>query len=201
VRVSKEKSAENRRRVLTAAARLFRENGIDSSGVDAITERAGLTHGAFYSQFDSKEAVAAEAILLALDGSRHLFQHAAEGKNRRKALATIVDAYLACAHRDSPGDGCVIAALGPDIARQPNRVRDAFTRGLKKSLALLADLVPGQTGPRRYEEAMATLACLAGALILARAVNEAALSRRILEAAARRVNRPARWRAGRANRH
>jgi TetR/AcrR family transcriptional regulator, transcriptional repressor for nem operon len=201
VRVSKEKAAQNRRRILTAAARLFRENGIDSSGVDAITQKAGLTHGAFYSQFDSKEAVAAEAIHLALEESRHLFQKAAEGKDRRKALAKIVDAYLARAHRDSPGDGCVIAALGPDIARQPKRVRDAFTRGVKKSLALLAELVPGRGGSRRYEAALATLSCLVGALILARAVNEVALSLRILDAVAHRVNRPARQRAGRARRH
>jgi TetR/AcrR family transcriptional regulator, transcriptional repressor for nem operon len=200
VRVSKEKAAQNRHRMLIAAARLFRENGIDSSGVDAITETAGLTHGAFYSQFDSKEAVVAEAIDLALEESRHMLQQAAAGKNGRKALANILDAYLARAHRDSPGDGCVIAALGPDIARQPKRVRDAFTRGVKRSLALLAELVPGHNGSHRYEEAMATLSCLVGALILARAVNEAAFSRLILEAAAHRVNHPARQRASRANR-
>jgi TetR/AcrR family transcriptional repressor of nem operon len=199
MRVTKEKAATNRRRILSAASRLFRENGIDSSGVDAITEEAGLTHGAFYSQFESKEAVAAEAIRLALEGSRRAFEQAAKGKKRRQAFASIVDAYLARAHRDSPGNGCVIAALGPDIARQPKRVRDAFTRGLKGSLALLAELVPGHTDSRRYEEATATLSCMAGALILARAVNDERLSRRILEAAAHRVNRPARLR--RTRRH
>ena len=95
MRVTKQKAADNRRRILSAASRLFRENGIDSSGVDAITEEAGLTHGAFYSQFESKEAVAAEAIRLALEGSRRAFEQAAKGKKRRQAFANIVDAYLA----------------------------------------------------------------------------------------------------------
>ena len=67
MRVSKEQAANNRRRILEAAARLFRERGIDGTGVDAITEAAGLTHGAFYSHFGSKEEVVAEALRLALD--------------------------------------------------------------------------------------------------------------------------------------
>src|SRR5262245_12142688 len=140
MRVSKEQSAHNRRRIVSAAARLFRENGIASSGIDAIARRAGLTHGAFYSHFDSKERVTAEAIRLTLERSQKTLEAIARDKKRRQAFADIVDAYLAPAHRDSPGEGCVIAALGADIARQPKPIRRAFTRGLKDSLALLADL-------------------------------------------------------------
>ena len=191
MRVSKQRAADNRRRILEAAARSFRESGIDSAGVDSITEEAGLTHGAFYSQFPSKEAVVAEAIRLALDDSRRLFEQAARGKGRKRALATIVAGYLARAHRDSPGDGCVIAALGADIARQPKRVRDAFTQGVKESLALMAELTPGRNRSRRYDEAIAKLSCMAGALILSRAVSDRELSARILQCTAKTLTRAA----------
>ena len=85
MRVSKQAAAENRRRILTAAARLFREHGIDGAGVDAITEAAGLTHGAFYSQFESKEAVVAEALRLVLDESRESMgaRRERQGQERR----------------------------------------------------------------------------------------------------------------------
>ena len=69
MRVSKEKAAQNRQDMLTAAARLFRERGVSATGVDSITKDVSLTHGAVYSQFGSKEAIAAEAIRLALRGS------------------------------------------------------------------------------------------------------------------------------------
>jgi TetR/AcrR family transcriptional regulator, transcriptional repressor for nem operon len=195
VRVSKQKAAQNRRRILTAASRLFRENGVDACGIDAITREAGLTHGAFYSHFESKDAAVTEAIRLALETSREALSSTARGGTRKRRFASVVDAYLGPGHRDSRGKGCVIAALGPDIARQPKRVRVAFTVGLKQSLALLADLAPGRDAERRYDDAIAALSCMAGALILARAVDEEAFSRRILLTAARRLNRAERFRA------
>ena len=67
MRVSKEKAAENRERILTEAARLFREHGLSGVGVDALTDAAGLTHGSLYSQFGSKDRLAAEALSHALD--------------------------------------------------------------------------------------------------------------------------------------
>src|ERR1700722_11842515 len=69
MRVSKEKAAENRERILTEAARLFRERGLSGVGVDALTDAAGLTHGSLYSQFGSKDRLAAEALSHALDSS------------------------------------------------------------------------------------------------------------------------------------
>jgi len=192
MRVSKEQTAHNRGRIVNAAARLFRKNGIASSGIDAIARHAGLTHGAFYSQFDSKERVTAEAIRMTLDRSRMTLAGIAQGKNKRQAFADIVDAYLARSHRDSPGEGCVIAALGADIARQPKPIRRAFTRCLKDSLALLANLGSDGVAARRDADAIVALSCLAGALILARAVDEEALSRRILGTVAKRLKGRAR---------
>jgi AcrR family transcriptional regulator len=93
MRVSRQAAAENRRRILDAATRLFREHGIAGAGVDAVTEAAGLTHGAFYSQFGSKEAVVAEALSLALDESRGLWEQRASGKDGRRALGRIIDGW------------------------------------------------------------------------------------------------------------
>jgi len=186
VRVSKKQAADNRRRILAAAARLFRERGIDGTGVDAITEAAGLTHGAFYSQFKSKEAVVAEAVRLAIEESRRLLEGLRD-KGRSEALTSFVNAYLARSHRDAPGRGCAIAALGADVARQPKAVRDRFTEALEGTLETLADLFPGKTAPHRHDEAIALFSEMLGALILARAVSDESLSRRILKTAANRL--------------
>jgi TetR/AcrR family transcriptional repressor of nem operon len=187
MRVSKEKAAQNRERILASAARLFREHGIDATGVDAITEDAGLTHGGLYSQFGSKEAIAAEAIRFALARAKRVWQRALERNPGMAALPAIVDGYLSRAHRDAPGTGCVVAALGTDIARQPRRVRQAFTREVKDDLEFLSRLMPDDGKEGRYEDAIATFASMAGALILARAVNDEELSDLILKSTAKRA--------------
>jgi TetR/AcrR family transcriptional regulator, transcriptional repressor for nem operon len=164
MRVSKEQARQNRHHLLTAAARRFREQGVRATGVDAITQDAQLTHGAVYSHFGSKEAIAVEAIRLAFQGSRRLWQRVAEREGGEKAFAAIVAEYLSRDHRDAPGQGCVVAALGAEIARQPYRVREAFTRELEDVLELLARLMPADNPPRRYESAIAAFAAMVGAL-------------------------------------
>lgn len=187
MRVSKQKAAENRERILTSAARLFREHGIGATGVDSITKDAGLTHGGLYSQFGSKEAIAAEAIRFAQARGKRVWKRAAERNPGGRALPAIVDGYLSRAHRDAPGTGCVVAALGSDIARQPRHVREAFTRELKDDLEFLSRLMPDDRHEHRYEGAIVAFASMAGALILARAVNDEALSDLILKSTAKRV--------------
>ena len=187
MRVSKEKAAHNRQRILTSAARLFREQGIAATGVDSITEDAGLTHGGLYSQFGSKEAIAAEAIRFALARGKRVWQRALERNPGKRALPAIVDSYLSRAHRDAPGTGCVVAALGTDIARQPRRVRKAFTREIKDDLEFLSRLMPDDRKGHRYEDAIVAFASMAGALILARAVSDEDLSELILKSTAKRV--------------
>jgi TetR/AcrR family transcriptional repressor of nem operon len=187
MRVSKKQAAENRERILTSAARLFREHGIGATGVDAITEDAGLTHGGLYSQFGSKEIIAAEAISFALVKSKRVWQRALERNPGKRALPAIVDGYLSRAHRDAPGTGCVVAALGTDISRQPRRIRQAFTREIKDDLEFLSRLMPNSDNSTSYEDAIVAFASMAGALILARAVNDEALSDLILKSTAKGV--------------
>jgi len=201
MRVSKEKAAQNREQILTAAARLFREQGIGATGVDSITDDAGLTHGAVYSQFGSKEAIAAEAVRLALSRSKHLWDRMAERRGKKKVFPAIVEQYLSAAHRDHAGQGCVIAAIGSEIARQPRSVRDSFTREFKHSLEYLADLMRENTSPRNTEDAIAAFVTMVGALIIARAVNDETLSDLILKSTAKRVVQRARVRRPARRRH
>ena len=108
MRVSKERAAQNRQKILTAATRLFRERGIGATGVDAITEDAALTHGAVYSQFGSKEAIAAEAMREVMAGARRLWRRLLERNGRKQTLPAIVAGYLSRVHRDSAGKGCLV---------------------------------------------------------------------------------------------
>ena len=201
MRVSKEKAAHNREQILTAAARLFREQGIGATGVDSITDDAGLTHGAVYSQFGSKEAIAAEAVSLALSRSKHLWDRMAERRGKKKVFPAIVEQYLSAAHRDHAGQGCVIAAIGSEIARQTRSVRDSFTREFKHSLEYLADLMRESNSSRGTEDAIAAFVSMVGALIIARAVNDETLSDLILKSTAKRVVQRARVRRPAMRRH
>lgn len=185
MRVSKQAAAENRQRILTAAARLFRERGIDGAGVDAITEAAGLTHGAFYSQFGSKEAVVVEALRMVLAESNARWAQGTSGAGKRRTLAAIIDGYLSPRHRNALGKGCAVAALGSDLPRQSRKARQVVTERLEEGLDVLAGLVPARTAKRRQELAIQLFSAMLGGLILARAVGSEAGSRRILETVAK----------------
>jgi TetR/AcrR family transcriptional repressor of nem operon len=170
MRVSKQKSAENRERILTEAARLFRERGLAGVGVDALTEAAGLTHGSLYSQFGSKDGLAAEAL-------RHAFAGIAEKYAEVDTLAAYAARYLSQSHRDRAGSGCAVAALASDMPRQSDAVRGSFTDGVRAMLARVAAMQPAG------DDALATVATLVGALMLARAVDDPELSTQFLAAA------------------
>lgn len=174
MRVTKEKAAENRERILAEASRLFREKGFDGVGVDAIMEAAGLTHGGFYRHFRSKEDLATEATARALARSGEKLA----GCDR---LGDYVDAYLSREHLVDRGDGCVMAALSCDIARQGAGVRGGLTAYLRGRLELLAGWFGGSRAARR-RQAIATLSGVVGAMVLARAVDDPALADEILAA-------------------
>ena len=178
MRVSKEKAAENRQRILTAAARLFRERGLSGVGVDALTEAAGLTHGSLYSQFGSKERLAAEAFSQALATS-------ATSLGGAETLDDYLGRYLAPDHRDNHGGGCVIAALGGEMSRHGAEIRGRFTDAVRAAARRIAGLLPGHRAAE--DEALAALATMVGALILARAVSDPQLSDHILAAARTRL--------------
>jgi TetR/AcrR family transcriptional regulator, transcriptional repressor for nem operon len=173
MKVSKEKAAQNRERILTAAARLFRERGLAGVGVDALTDAAGLTHGSLYSQFGSKERLAAEALDHALAVSSARLDEAA-------TLADYATRYLSPDHRERRGDGCAIAALAGEMPRVEGAIRQRFTGAVRANAQRIARLMPD--GDVSEDTALATMATMVGALMLARAVDDPELSARILAA-------------------
>jgi TetR/AcrR family transcriptional regulator, transcriptional repressor for nem operon len=171
VKVSKEKAAQNRERILIAAARLFREHGLSGVGVDALTDAAGLTHGSLYSQFGSKERLAAEAFdhALALSSAR---------MDDAGTLEEYIARYLSSDHRERRGDGCAMAALTGEMPRLGGAIRHRFNDAVRATAQRIARLLPGRRPSE--DEALFIVATMVGALTLARAVDDPELSDRIL---------------------
>jgi TetR/AcrR family transcriptional repressor of nem operon len=163
-------------RIVKEASRLFRERGFESVTVGEVMKAAGLTHGAFYAHFGSKqelqEAAVAHGQELSADRAR---SHGATKKGRR----AYADRYLSTRHRDNPGDGCTMAALGPEVARSTPELKAAFERGFEEILS-------AQGGDRK--EAIFETAALLGGVVLARAVQDRKLSDEILESVRQRLS-------------
>ena len=176
MRVSREKAAENRERIVDTASRLFREKGFDGVGLDAIMKDAGLTHGGFYGHFGSKDDLAAEAVTRALERSM-------KKQGRFTNLDDLVSDYMSERHRADRANGCPVAALGADIARQGKGVRHGLTAYVRAQLGRYARLFRDGSAASRRKRAIATLAGMIVALTLARAVDDASLSDEILAAA------------------
>jgi TetR/AcrR family transcriptional regulator, transcriptional repressor for nem operon len=175
MKVSKEQAAENRELILTEAARLFRERGVDGVGVDALTKAAGLTHGSLYSQFGSKEKLLAEAL-------SHGFEQAAARAANINRVEDLVSLYLSLSHRDNPGKGCFLATLGNEGSRQSKEVRSSFTKIVLGNVTRIASLLSNRQRRHREDEAIAIYATMVGAMVLSRAVDNGELSDRILSA-------------------
>lgn len=173
MKVSKEQVARNRAHILEAAGRLFREGGFDAIGVDAVMKEAGMTHGGFYGHFESKQDLMARSVAHALEQADESW---AAGPVPMAALAA---AYLSQDQCDNPGEGCALAALGSDVARQSPAVRRVFTDALRTRIDRLAGVLPGTSPAARRRTAIAAWAGLVGAMVLARAVDDPALSREI----------------------
>ena len=183
MRVSREQVTENRQRILEAAAKLFREKGFEGIGVDGIMQEAGMTHGGFYGHFTSKADLAEQACAVTLRKSAEQWEAMARGRPET-GLAEIARSYLSKRHRDDPGSGCVIAALGGEVARRPDAVRTAVTKGVQARLDILERLATGRSKAEQREQAIATMSGLVGAMVVARLVDDPHLSNEILTVAA-----------------
>ena len=181
MKVSREQAALNRERIVDVAARLFREKGYDGIGVADLMKNAGLTHGGFYGHFASKEDLMIEACQHALNKSLEGWRGKVASDPQR-ALPAIIENYLTTRHRDQPGSGCPAAAMGVDVARMSPGARPAFTQATQQQFALLQDLLPDSAPEERRQQAIATFAAMVGAMVLARSVDDEALSAEILDA-------------------
>jgi TetR/AcrR family transcriptional repressor of nem operon len=182
MRVSREVAAANRARIIAMASNLFREKGFNGIGVADIMQAADLTHGGFYGHFKSKDELVVEACETALAKAALTWaQRAADAPER--PLEALYKEYLSPGKREQAGRSCCFAVLGADAARQGKPVRAAFAAGLKPLIDILAKFVPAASKAARRRKALAVMSQLVGAMVLARAVDDPALSDEILAAA------------------
>jgi TetR/AcrR family transcriptional regulator, transcriptional repressor for nem operon len=187
MRVSRIQAAENRETVINVASRLFREYGFDGIGLKDLMKGAGLTQGAFYKQFASKDDLAAQASRRALESASRRWIAAAEA-NPQDPLGAVVAFYLSMGHRVERMDGCPVVALGSDAARQGADVKASFEAGIREYLEILGSWVGEADAEEPGDDrAMAILSTMVGAVLLSRAVNDEQLSKRFLQAAAESV--------------
>ena len=183
MRVSRTQAAENRQTVINVASRLFREHGFDGIGLKDLMKGAGLTQGAFYKQFASKDDLAAQASRRAMASAFNRFS-AAGAANPDDPLGAAIAAYLSTEHREDLMDGCPVAALGSDAARQGADVKASFEAGIREYLEMLGRWLGEADGEQPSGKAMAILSTMVGAVVLSRAVNDERLSKQFLQAAA-----------------
>ncbi|WP_309905682.1 TetR/AcrR family transcriptional regulator [Variovorax soli] len=175
-------------RIVAVAARAIRRSGYDGTGVADIMKEAGLTHGAFYSHFPSREAMLAEAAGRACKESAAAAAEAAARMPPESALASMLSAYLSRQHLEHVDTGCPLAALGSETLRQAPEVRRVATRHLKEMIDLIARQMPDWGQPEAHERALVTVSTMVGALLLARAVDERGLSDSLRKAALKHLS-------------
>jgi TetR/AcrR family transcriptional regulator, transcriptional repressor for nem operon len=168
------------KRIVKIASRRFREKGLAGVGIADLMKEAGLTVGGFYKHFDSRDALVAEAVSSAFGGWKRRVDAAASG-GPAVSYAKLIDEYLNEAHRDDPGTGCAFSALAGEIARSNKRTRALATEQIRNDIQLLAGLLPGKDKHGAGSKAILTFSALVGAMVLARAVSDQALSLEILK--------------------
>jgi TetR/AcrR family transcriptional repressor of nem operon len=189
MRISKEKAADNRTALIRAASKLFRERGIDGVGVAEISKEAGLTHGALYAHFRSKEELALEALSYGLDqANSRMYSSTVDGM---PDLSRFLDRYLALDTRDDYGDRCAMAASASEIGRQDKTISARFAEGYMVMVrAFERQIAENEPGSDALGRAMVVVATLIGSLAVARgaAKGNPAVSEQVLEAARRQLD-------------
>jgi TetR/AcrR family transcriptional repressor of nem operon len=189
MRKSKQEAARTRERIIKAAARQFRRNGIVATGLTDLMAAVGLTHGGFYKHFESKDQVVAEACADALGSTIETMTAVASRRSSGGGLEATAATYLSTAHRDHPSDGCLLAALGSEIARCGERTRAAATDGFLKLVDTIAGgfrKTPANVARRR---ALVAVSTMIGALTMSRIVTDPKLSAEILQVAQEHLTR------------
>jgi TetR/AcrR family transcriptional regulator, transcriptional repressor for nem operon len=168
MRYSREHKAQNHEKILSVAARSFRERGGDSSGIGMVMKKVGLKKGGFYRHFKSKDDLFVEAVARALDETGRGMVEVAKSAPEGEALRAIIERYLSVGHANSPGSGCVRASLGPEFARKPLSVRKRIEALLEAYRERLAPFVPGQTREEKLAKTRLLISSMAGVLMMVR---------------------------------
>ena len=180
MRYSAEHKTQSHEKILSVAARSFREHGADTSGIGTVMKKVGLTKGGFYRHFKSKDDLFVEAVARAFEEMGDSIVEAASSAPRGQALRAIIDRYLSVRHANSPGMGCVVAALGPELARKPVEVRRRIDASREAYRERLLPFVPGKTREEKLAKFQVLFPSMAGVLTAARMTSSAQAREQIL---------------------
>jgi len=179
-RTSRKEKEQTHRRIVEKASQAFRAGGVAGTSIPALMEEVNLTHGTFYAHFASKEELVAEAYARGLSETVDNLLHLADEPAPGGGLNAVIDHYLSAQHRDDPAGGCLLPALAGEVRRESPPVRHAFTHGLNNYVQRLGQLISEQNGGADPDQALVLASGMAGAVLLARAVDDPELSDRIL---------------------
>jgi TetR/AcrR family transcriptional repressor of nem operon len=183
VRITENQAEKNRQRVVAKASKLFRESGFDGISVNDLMKAAGFTHGGFYNHFESKDALASEAL-------DHAFRQMDGVREGKPTLDEFITSYLSEEARNAPGSTCPAAALAGEVARQPDDIKRVFAEGVERMIVSIANLLP--KAPSARDEAVDMACRMLGALVLARAMPaSSSLGRELLANATERCRKSA----------
>jgi TetR/AcrR family transcriptional regulator, transcriptional repressor for nem operon len=183
VRYPAEQKAETHEKILAAAARSFREHGSDINGIGRVMKELGLTKGGFYRHFDSKGDLYAEAVARAFQQMGDWLVAVAKAAPKGQGLRAIIENYLSHEHLNRPGTGCALAALGPEISRQPVKIRERIAQTLLAFGDRLSPYLPGRTPEEKRGCFIVLFPGMAGVLVTARALPDSQRQERVLATA------------------
>jgi len=180
---SQAQKEETHKRIVAIASKRFREKGLAGFGIAELMKEAGLTVGGFYKHFDSRDELVAEAVSDAF-GVWQRQKEVAETGGQTLSFEKLIDDYVSDVHRKNPGEGCAFSALAPELARSDKRTRTLTSKQVRDDIQLLVGLLPGKDKRTSRSKAILTFSALVGAMSLARAVSDEALSHEILKTVA-----------------
>ena len=183
MRYPAEQKAETHEKIIAAAARSFREHGSEANGIARLMKELGLTHGGFYRHFASKDELYAEALSQGFKEMGDRLTAVAEAAPKGQELRAIIERYLSFEHLDDPGAGCVIAALGSDISRQPTNVRLRINEAMRGYSDRMLRYLPGRSAAEKRGQFFVLFPGMAGVLVTARAIVDPQRRREVLAAA------------------
>lgn len=183
MRYPAKQKAETHEKILAAAAGSFREHGSELNGIGQVMKKLGLTKGGFYRHFESKGDLYAAAVARAFGELGNRFVAVAEAAPKGRELRAVIEAYLSVKHLNAPGSGCPLAAMAPEIARQPLHVRKRINQSMLAYRDRMLPFIPGRTAEEKRARGFILFSGMAGVLVAARTITDPEGRERILAAA------------------
>jgi TetR/AcrR family transcriptional regulator, transcriptional repressor for nem operon len=183
MRYPAEQKAETHEKILAAAARSFREHGSEMNGIGQVMKELGLTKGGFYRHFESKGDLYAAAVAHAFEELGNRLVAVAQAAPKGAELRAVIEQYLSAKHLNAPGSGCPVAALAPEIARQPLDIRKRINRSMRAYGDRMLPYLPGRTVEEKRARGFILFSGMAGVLVATRAIADPQGRERMLAAA------------------